>query len=79
MYVWCIFEHLKTDYVGNVDKGSIDNLVHEICKQISHIQMQEPNRRGVRQVTYTPKELYGKYISTAASLPNNADVWSVTL
>ena len=69
----------KTDYVGIVDKDAIDKLVHVICKQILHIKMEEPNRRGGYQVTYMLNELYGKYISTTTILPNNTGPWSVTL
>ena len=68
----------KTDYVGIVDKDTTD-MIHEIFKQISHIKMEGNNRSGGCQATYTPDKLYGKHISTDASLPNNADLWSVTL
>ena len=34
-------------------KDAMDKLFHEICKQISHTKMEEYNRRGVHQDTYT--------------------------
>ena len=41
----------KKEYVGIVDKDAIAKLVHDICRNILHIKMEEPNKRGGCPVT----------------------------
>ena len=70
----CMFdiflEICREDYVGGDDAGSKSKLVHEICKQIGNIKMTNVE---------TPDEIYAKYISMVAGLPDDASLWSITL
>ena len=63
-------EICREDYVGGDDAGSKSKLVHEICKQLSLIKMTNGD---------TPDEMYAKYISMVAGLPDDASLWSITL
>ena len=58
----------KDDYVGGNDAGSRGEMIHEICKSITKLR-QDYSMRGVGHKTDTPDELYAKYISIVAGLP----------
>jgi len=63
-------EICREDYVGGADTGSNNKLVHEVCKQLGLIKISN---------TDTPDEIYAKYISMVAGLPEDASLWPITL
>ena len=64
--------------MGIGDARSRGKLVHEIRKLITKLR-QEYNDKGVGYKNDISDELYSKYISIVADLPDNASVWSVNL
>ena len=73
----CMLEHFiatcRDDYVGGNDHNSMSKMIHEICKQLQNLK--QSHGRGED----TPDELYAKYLSIAAGLPDDANMWSITL
>ena len=63
-------EICREDYVGGDDAGSKSKLVHEVCKKIVIIEIFSAD---------TPDEIYAKYISMVAGLPDDVSLWSVIL
>jgi len=58
----------REDYVG-WDKGeSAGKLVHKICTKILSLKQES-----------TPHDLYAKYIDIISGLPEDANLWSLTL
>ena len=60
----------REDYVGSDDAGSKSKLVHEVYKKIGIIKISSAD---------TPEEIYTKYISMVAGIPNDASLWSIIL
>ena len=65
--------------MGSTDPISESKMVHEVCKKISSLRMEYRAGNGNRLLRDTPDELYGKYISIVAGLPEDATKWSLTL
>ena len=54
-------------------------MVVEICKRLAKLRMEWRTPTGNRLMTDTPDELYAKFISTVASLPDDATIWPLLL
>ena len=65
----------REDYVGAHDGTSDSKMVYEICKKLAKLRIEWRTSSGNRLMTDTPYELYAKYISVVADLPDNATVW----
>ena len=58
-------EICREDYVGGADAGSKNKLVHEVCTQLGLIKLSNAD---------TPDDIYAKYISMVAGLPEDASL-----
>ena len=68
--IFLVLEICRENYVGGDDAGSKRKLVHEMCKQLSLVKMNNGD---------TPGKMYSRYISMVAGLLDNASLWSITL
>lgn len=89
--VWCLYINEYTDkcmidaflgiwkpyYAGEEGEYSKQKSMHEICKRINCIVINNCNMGGGFQIMLTHDELYGKYISTTAKFPINVNTWSI--
>ena len=62
------FDICHEDYIGGDKGGSAGKLVHQIYKNILSLKQNS-----------TPDDLYAKYIGIIAGLPEDANLWSLTL
>ena len=63
-----------TMWAGGVhDKNSRNKIIHKSLKQLQILRQKHGNLED------TPDELYDKYTSIAAGLPDNSNLWSITL
>ena len=54
-------------------------MIREVCKNKREIKMEYKSGTNNRWTTDTPDELYAKFISIIAALPDDATKWSMSL
>ena len=69
----------REDYVGADDGTSDSKMVYEICKKMFKLRMEWRTSPRNRLMTDILDELYAKYISIVAGLPDNATLWPLYL
>lgn len=69
----------REDYVVIDDGASSPNMVQEVCKRISILVMEYRSVTSNRIVTDTPEDLYAKFFSVTAALPEEATVRNLAL
>ena len=86
LYVYaekCIFgvflEVCRVDYVGGSSIDSKERMIREVCKNIGELKMEYKSGNSNRWATDTLDDIYGRFISAIASLPDAAAKWSVSL
>ena len=79
----CMFEVFldvcKADYVGGSFSDSEEKMIREMCKQIGKLKMGYKSSNNIRWTTDTPGELYGKFISVVAALPDDVTKWYLSV
>ena len=61
----------RQDYIGADDIASESKMIHKSCKCIGKLRMEYKAKVGNRMVIDTSDELYGKFISIVAGLPDD--------